>query len=69
MKETESGCLMAESMSSDARCLKLTMFFLSPQRRLHLVVVVSLVQLCDSESNAGSSLTTNRATHASKFKG
>jgi hypothetical protein len=36
---------------------------------LHLVVVVGLVRLCDLESNAGGSLTTSRATHASKVKG
>jgi hypothetical protein len=41
----------------------------SPQRCLHLVVVVGLVRLCDPESNAGGSLTTNRATHAGKVKG
>jgi hypothetical protein len=33
------------------------------------VVVVGLVQLCDPESNASGSLTTSRATHASKVKG
>jgi hypothetical protein len=39
-----------------------------PQRCLHLVVVVELVRLCDPESNAGGSLTTNSATHAGKVK-
>jgi hypothetical protein len=45
------------------------MYILSPQRCLHLVVVVGLVQLCDPESNGGSRLTTSRATHAGKVKG
>jgi hypothetical protein len=41
----------------------------SPQRCLHLVVVVGLVRLCDPESNVGGSLTTGRATHAGEVKG
>jgi hypothetical protein len=41
----------------------------NPQRCPHLVAMVGLVRLCDSESNAGSSLTTSRATHAGKVKG
>jgi hypothetical protein len=44
-------------------------YLMTPQRCLQLVVVVGLVQLCDPESNAGGSLTTSRATHASKVKG
>jgi hypothetical protein len=43
--------------------------FTFPQRCLHLVVVVGLVRLCDSESNVGGSLTTSRATHVGKVKG
>jgi hypothetical protein len=40
----------------------------SPQRCLHLDVVVELVPLCDPESNAGGSLTTSRATHVGKVQ-
>jgi hypothetical protein len=40
-----------------------------PQKSLHLFVVVGLVPLCDLENNAGSSLTTSRATHVGKVKG
>jgi hypothetical protein len=42
---------------------------MSPQRCLHLVVVVGLAQLRDLESYAGGSLTTGRVTHARKVKG
>jgi hypothetical protein len=41
----------------------------SPQKCLHLVLVVRLVRLCDPESNAGGSLITSRATHVGKVKG
>jgi hypothetical protein len=48
----------------------LSLFKVSPpQKCLHPVVAVGLVQLCDPESNAGGSLTTSRATHADKVKG
>jgi hypothetical protein len=42
---------------------------LSPQRCLHLVVVMGLVRLCDPKSNARGSLTTSRATQAVRSKG
>jgi hypothetical protein len=41
----------------------------SPQRCLHLVMVMGLVRLCDPKINAGGSLTTSRAIHAGKVKG
>jgi hypothetical protein len=43
--------------------------YYSPQRCLHLLVVVGLVRLCDPETNAGGSLTTSRAAYAGKVKG